>query len=334
MRLTDVARRPGAWLALLAAAVAAAFLAALMAGALPLAPAEVFAVLTGRSESPTHEAVVLRVRLPRALLAGLVGASLGASGGAFQGLLRNPLADPYVLGVSGGAALGAVAVLAAGLSSPLAVPAAAFLGSLAALAAVYAVARAHQASPSTLLLSGVMVGSFASALLLFLLWTAPADPVRSALFWLAGDLSGADPGLLPMGAAWAGAAFLVLWSRSGALDLLAQGEETAADLGLHVGRARLALFAAGGALTAAAVAQAGLVGFVGLVVPHAARLLWGPAHRRLLPASALLGAAFLLACDALARSVLAPAEVPVGVVTALVGAPFFLHLLRRRGGAP
>jgi iron complex transport system permease protein len=175
-----------------------------------------------------------------------------------------------------------------------------------------------------------MVGSFASALLLAVLWTAPADPARAALFWLAGDLSSVDTRLLAVAALWAGTAFLGLWARSSALDLLTQGEEIAGDLGLDVGRARLWVFVAGGGLTAAAVALAGLVGFVGLVVPHAVRLIWGPAHRRLLPASALLGAVFLLGADALARTVLAPAEVPVGVVTALLGAPVFLYLLRRR----
>lgn len=326
--------RRATWWGLLALLLLGAFLASVTAGALRIPLGDVLSILAGAPAPAVHEAVVLRVRLPRALLAALVGGSLAAAGGAFQGVLRNPLADPYVLGVSGGAALAAVAALTLGLTASLAVPAAAFVGALAALAAVYAVARAHRADPTTLLLSGVMVGSFASALLLFLLWTSPADPARTALFWLAGDLSAADPRLLAAAGAWAGASFLALWWQSPSLDLLTQGEDAAADLGLKVGRARLSLLGAAGALTAAAVAQAGLVGFVGLVVPHAARLLWGPAHRRLLPASALLGAAFLLASDALARTVLAPAEVPVGVVTALVGAPFFLYLLRRRGGAP
>ncbi len=319
------------WAAVLPALLLAGLAFALWAGALRLPWSEIFAALAGRPVAdPTHEAIVLRVRLPRAALAAVVGASLGSAGGAFQGLLRNPLADPYILGVSGGAALGAVAALTLGVSNPVVVPGAAFAGAALALGFVYLVARAHRASPHTLILSGVMVGSFCSALLLFLLWTAPADAARTALFWLAGDLSGASPGLLGPAAAWAGVAFAVLWLQAPSLDLMTQGEEVAADLGLDVGRARLLLFAAGGALTASAVALAGLVGFVGLVVPHAVRMLWGPGHRRLLPASALLGAAFLLASDAVARTVLAPAEVPVGVVTALFGAPFFLYLLRGR----
>lgn len=322
------------WLPSLVIALAAALALALWAGSLRIPFGEVLAILLGADASPVHEAVVLRVRLPRALLTALVGAGLGAAGGAFQAVLRNPLADPYVLGVSGGAALGAVAALSlgAGMGVFWGVPLAALLGALGALSVVYVVARAHRASPHTLILSGVMVGSFCAALLLFLLWLAPADPTKTALFWLAGDLSAADPGWLPWAAAWIGVAFAFLWAQASALDLFAQGEEAAADLGLDVGRRRLAIFAAAGALTAGAVACAGLVGFVGLVVPHAVRILWGPGHRRLLPASALLGAGFLVGADAVARTVLSPAEVPVGVVTALIGAPFFLYLLRRGEG--
>jgi cobalamin transport system permease protein len=320
------------WLPLLLLTLVAAVACSLAAGPMALSARQIAMALFGRHESATVRAVVLDIRLPRALLAALVGAGLGSAGGAFQAILRNPLADPYVLGVSGGAALGAVAVVALGVHFALAVPIAAFIGALVSLAIVYRVARAHRSSPHTLILAGVMVGSLASALLLFLLWTVPADPMRTVVFWLAGDLSGANPSWLGSAALWAGAAFLLLWGQSSALDLFTQGEEAAADLGLHIGRARMTVFVAAGALTAAAVALAGLVGFVGLVVPHVVRLLWGPGHRRLLPASALLGAAFLVGADALARTVLAPAELPVGVVTAILGAPCFLYLLRRREG--
>jgi iron complex transport system permease protein len=323
-------RHPLSWLPLLIIALIAALLLSLWSGSLTLTPTELLAVLCGRAESPAHAAIVLKIRLPRALLAGLVGAALGASGGAFQAVLRNPLADPYILGVSGGAALGAVAVLTLGYSSPLLLPAAAFFGACAALLLVYWIARAQRSSSHTLILSGVMVGSLSSALLLFLLWMAPADPVKTAVFWLAGNLALVNPDWLPWLAGWIGAAFVALWLQSRALDLFTQGEEVAADLGLNIGRSRLLLFAAAGALTAAAVAMAGLVGFVGLTVPHVVRLLWGGCHRHLLPASALLGAAFLMLADALSRTLLAPAEIPVGVVTALLGAPFFLYLLRRQ----
>lgn len=318
------------WLPILTVALVAALLLSLWAGALTLSPAELFAVICGQSASPTHTAIVLKIRLPRALLAALVGAALGASGGAFQAVLRNPLADPYILGVSGGAALGAVAALTLGYSSPWLLPVAAFAGACGALFLVYWVAQAHRGSSHTLILSGVMVGSLASALLLFLLWMAPADPVRSAVFWLAGNLNMVNPDWLPWAAFWIGCAFIALWRQSSALDLFTQGEEVAADLGLNVGRSRLLLFATAGALTAVAVAMAGLVGFVGLTVPHVVRLLWGSSHRHLLPASALLGAAFLMTADALSRTLLAPAEIPVGVITALLGAPFFLYLLRKR----
>lgn len=326
--------RNSAWLVILTGCLLLAFGFSLWAGPLRIPLADIIPLFFGAETESAQATVLLKIRLPRAVLAALVGASLGSAGCAFQAVLRNPLADPYVLGVSGGAALGAVAAISLGFASAMVLPAAAFAGAIGALALVYWVARAHRSTPHTLILSGVMVGSFAAALLLFLLWLAPSDPVRSAIFWLAGNLSLADPNLLPWALAWSALGFAVLWFHFPALDLLTQGEETAADLGLAVGRARLLVFVAAGALTACAVAMAGLVGFVGLVVPHAARLLWGPGHGRLLPASALLGAAFLMAADAVSRQILAPAEVPVGVVTALLGAPFFLYLLRRsEGGA-
>jgi iron complex transport system permease protein len=318
------------WFPLLLAVLLLTMLGSLLAGPSALSPGDLYAALTGQPNSPIHEAVVFKIRLPRVLLAALVGAALAVSGGAFQAVLRNPLADPYILGVSGGAALGAVAALALGIIPMQAMAVAAFAGALGALTLVYWVARGARGTPHALILAGVMVGSLASALLLFLLWTAPADPTRTAVFWLAGNLAMADPSWLPWSAAASVLAFAWLWSRARALDLFTQGEEVAADLGLDVGRARMSVFMAAGALTAAAVALAGLVGFVGLTVPHVVRLLWGPSHRRLLPASALLGAAFLMIADALSRTVLAPAEIPVGVVTALLGAPFFLYLLRRR----
>jgi len=279
-----------------------------------------------------EQVIIWEIRLPRALLAGLVGAALSLSGVTFQAVLRNPLADPYLLGVSGGAALGAVTALTFGFQSPIIIPLAAFIGALTALLLVYLVAQAHTCSSHTLILSGVMVGSLAAAILLFLLWRAPSDATRQAIFWLAGNLSLANPDWLAWGWLWVLIGFLLLWSQFLNLDLLTQGEETAADLGMNVGKTRLILFALAGALTACAVSMAGLVGFVGLVIPHICRLIWGPGHRLLLPFSALLGSSFLIIADAIARSLYAPAEIPVGVVTALLGAPFFLYLLRRKGG--
>ncbi len=304
----------------------------LSAGSMDMSWAQLFHLLQQGPGSSVGQAVLWKIRIPRTLLAGLVGAALSLSGVTFQAVLRNPLADPYLLGVSGGAALGAVAALTIGINSAILVSLAAFGGALTALAIVYLVARAHTCSSHTLILSGVMVGSVAAALLLFLLWRAPTEATRQAIFWLAGNLSLADPSWLAWGWLWVLVCFILLWSQAVNLDLLTQGEETAADLGLAVGRTRLILFALAGALTACAVALAGLVGFVGLVVPHICRLLWGPAHRLLLPLAALFGACFLMVADAIARSLYAPAEMPVGVVTALLGAPFFLLLLRRRGG--
>ncbi len=304
----------------------------LSAGSLELSCNRLIEILLNGVGTEIDTIIVWQIRLPRALLAGLVGAALSLSGVTFQAVLRNPLADPYLLGVSGGAALGAVAAITCGFQSPVIIPLAAFIGALGALLVVYLVAQAHACSSHTLILSGVMVGSLAAALLLFLLWQAPADATRQAIFWLAGNLSLANPDWLGWGWLWFIIAFTLLWSQSLNLDLLTQGEETAADLGLEVGKTRLILFTLAGALTACAVALSGLIGFVGLVIPHICRLLWGPSHRLLLPFSALLGSSFLIIADAIARSLYAPAEIPVGVVTALLGAPFFLFLLRRKGG--
>jgi iron complex transport system permease protein len=320
------------WLPTLLITLIMALIFSLWAGSLSLTATDLFAALLGQPVEPIHSTILFKIRLPRALLAALVGAALGSAGGVFQAVLRNPLADPYILGVSGGAALGAVFVLTCGYSSPILLPIAAFFGACAALFLVYWVAQAHKSSPHTLILSGVMVGSFASALLLFLLWRAPSDPVKTAVFWLAGNLDLVDPAWLPWLTIWVGVAFISLWIQSRSLDLFTQGEEVAADLGLDIGRSRFLLFIAAGALTAGAVAMAGLVGFVGLTVPHVVRLFLGNSHRHLLPASALLGAAFLVSADALSRILLAPAEIPVGVVTAMIGAPFFLYLLRKQGG--
>ena len=309
-----------------------AILYSLQAGSMNLSLSDIATTLSHGIGTSITDTIIWQIRIPRICLAAMVGAALSLSGVTFQAVLRNPLADPYLLGVSGGAALGAVAALTLGAHSALLVSGAAFIGALVALAMVYLVARAHTCSSHTLILSGVMVGSLAAALLLFLIWRAPTEATRQAIFWLAGNLSLADPRWISWGWIWVAICFVLLWLQAIHLDLLTQGEETALDLGLNVGRTRLILFLLAGALTACAVALAGLVGFVGLVVPHICRLLWGPAHRGLLPLAALFGASFLILADALARSFYAPAEIPVGVVTALLGAPFFLYLLRRKGG--
>ena len=322
------------WVLWLVFALLLSLLIGLSCGTVSIPLRELLNVLFGSASDggvSLNSVVIHKIRLPRVLFAALVGAALSVSGASFQAVLRNPLADPYILGVSGGAALGSVVALTMGGYSALLLPTAAFCGSLLALFIVYMVARSSYGDNNTLILAGVMVGSLASALLLFLLWLAPSDSVRNAVFWLAGNLANVRADWLPWGYVFSSIAFLLLWRKARVLDLFTQGEDCAADLGLDVGRARMQVFAVAGVLVAIAVSMAGLVGFVGLVIPHVVRLLWGPGHARLLPASALAGAAFLVLADALSRTVLAPAELPVGVVTALIGAPFFLYLLRLRG---
>ncbi len=319
------------WLLWLTCALLLSFYVGISCGTITIPWREITAIIFGDGGSSLNEVIIMKIRLPRVLFAALVGAALSVSGAAFQAVLRNPLADPYILGVSGGAALGSVLALTLGGYSVFMLPVSAFCGALLALLVVYLVARSSQGDNHILILAGVMVGSLASALLLFLLWLAPADSVRNAVFWLAGNLSHVRSDWLPWGYLVAVMAFLVLWRQSRVLDLFTQGEDCAADLGLDVPKARLLVFTVAGVLVAMAVSMAGLVGFVGLVIPHVVRLLWGPGHARLLPAAALAGAAFLVLADALSRVVLAPAELPVGVVTALIGAPFFLYLLRLRG---
>ena len=319
--------RTSTWpvLAALAGAAAVAIAAALAVGSVDVGPAAVWRALAGDASDPAS-VVVRELRLPRALAAFAVGGLLAVAGALMQVLLRNPLADPYVLGLSGGAACGALAALLAGAAA-LATPAA-FAGALVSTVIVFGLARSAGAWSSTrLLLTGIVVAAGWGALIMLLLAIAPDAQVRGMLFWLIGDLSGATHG------GWA------LWTLAGVLllalplardaTLLARGEVTAATLGVPVRSVALALHALAAAATAVAVTLAGSVGFVGLVVPHAVRLVVGNDQRVLLPASALAGGALLVLADTLARTVVAPAQLPVGVLTALAGVPMFLWLLKR-----
>lgn len=319
-------------LALLAGVLLAALLLSIRLGAVPLGVREIMEALRGLGD-PTAVAIVRRLRLPRSLLAALVGAALATSGAVFQALLRNPLAEPYILGVSGGAAVGAVGALVLGWSATAAwaLPLAAFVGALSAIVLVLGIAAGVGRALDTrvLLLAGVVVGAFFNALILLALVTADAESFRSALFWMLGSFSGASWRGTELAALYLLPALLVLISLARPLNLLAVGEETAAYLGVRVERTKRVAYGVGSLVVAAAVAASGVIGFVGLVVPHTVRLLWGSDHRLLLPASALLGAAFLVLADAFARTLLAPTELPVGAVTALVGVPFFVWLLRR-----
>jgi iron complex transport system permease protein len=310
-------------------------LASLAAGSVRLPVSQVIAALApGQASGSSNHAIVWDLRLSRIILAMLIGAGLATAGAAFQGLFRNPLADPYVVGASGGAALGATLAIAAGLRITGAglgpVPLAAFIGALAAVAIVYTVAEiGGMASAITMLLAGAALSTVLSALVT-LLMTINDRSLYEIFGWILGGLSGR--GWPHLQAVWF---YLIggslgLWLLSRPLDALACGEETAQTLGLPLWQARTAIVAAATITTAAAVAAGGTIGFIGLIAPHVARLIVGSNHVRLIPASAIIGALLLIVADDIARTVLAPVEIPVGVMTALLGGPFFLYLLKTR----
>jgi iron complex transport system permease protein len=328
--------RLAALVAGLGALLAAALGVGLAVGPSGLDPGEVLRALSGREDGVAAD-IVLRVRLPRVLLAALVGASLATAGTLFQALLRNPLADPYLVGVGPGALLGAAAAGAFGLAGETlagfrASAVAAFAGAALAAFLVLGVAgRGGRAAPARLLLAGVAVGSFVTAVSTWALYVK-GQSWQDAVHWLLGSLAWAEQTRVTTAAAAALGLTAVAWWRARDLDALALGEEAARLGGLDTARAIPLLAVAGCLLTAAAVSTAGLVGFVGLVVPHAARRLAGPSHRGLVPVAALLGGGLLVLADAVAR-VVARVEIPVGVVTALLGAPAFALLVRRGGRA-
>ena len=320
--------------AALAALLVAAVVLAVRLGAVPLTLREIADALAGDGDATTM-AIVRQLRLPRALQAAAVGAALGLSGAAFQALLRNALAEPYILGVSSGAAVGAVGtlVLGVGAAAAWALPAGAFAGALVAVLLVFRIAAGVGPGLDTrvLLLAGVVVAAFFNAAILLLLTFADQETYRSAMFWMMGSHANATWRGVAGAAVYLVAGAVVLLALARPLNLLAVGEETAAYLGAPVERTKRLAFAAASLLAAGAVAVSGVIGFVGLVVPHVARLLWGSDHRTLLPSAALLGASFLVLCDLAARLVARPGELPIGVVTAFVGVPFFVWLLRTRG---
>lgn len=316
----------------LLAAVALSTLLAIRLGHVPLGSAEVVGALFGRGEPATRD-IVLSLRLPRAALAIFVGGGLSLAGATFQALLRNPLAEPYILGISGGAAVGAIAVLASGLTAAgsWALPVAAFVGALVAVALVFGVASAadRRLDVRVLLLAGVVVGAFFTAVMAFILSISQAEVVRDAVLWMMGSLQFASWRDVAVAATYTIPATLVVLALARPLNLMSIGEETASFLGTDVERVKRIAYATASLLTAAGVAVAGVIGFVGLIVPHAVRLVVGSDYRVLLPLSFLAGAAFLTVADIVARMALQPTEIPIGVVTAFVGVPFFLVLLRR-----
>ncbi|HEX3927805.1 MAG TPA: iron ABC transporter permease [Gemmatimonadales bacterium] len=306
-----------------------ALLIALVFGAVPLTPAAIVAAL-GDAASP-HAAIIRDLRFPRVILAFLVGGSLAVAGAALQAMLRNPLAEPWLLGLSGGASLGAVIAVVAGFPAGWSVAACATIGALAAAVLVYriSVVAGRRLDPRILLLAGVVVGAFASAVTTALLAVSDPFTFYSATIWLFGGFGRASWSATWHFAAVAAVPLLLLWWLARALDLLALGETTAATLGIDVDRTRRLVVVAASVLTAATVAAAGVIGFVGLVVPHALRPIVGPLHRGLLPAVFLAGGAFTVLADMAARTIVRPAELPVGVITAIVGVPIFAVLLRR-----
>ncbi len=319
---------------LLAALLVLALLLSIGVGSVFISPLDVWRVLAGAGANPTFRTILLDIRLPRTALILLTGAALAGSGAAYQGLFRNLLADPYLIGVASGAGLGAV--LAMSIHWPysflglMAVPAAAFVAGLLTVLLVYWLAQTSSGTlPTThLILAGVAVSSFATALTSFLMLRATGE-IRRALGWLLGGISlgGWDAVLAMLPYVLIGLTALVLSGH--ALNLFQFGDEQAQQLGLNISRARIIILIAASLATAAAVAFAGIIGFIGLIVPHIVRLWWGGDYRKIIPLSILGGASALLLADVAARVVIAPQELPVGIVTALAGAPFFVWVLRR-----
>lgn len=330
----NLARWPAGWrLAVLSTPAFAALLAAFSCGPYPLAPAEaVAALLAGPAATDDAATVVWNLRLPRIGAGLLVGMALSAAGAAYQGMFRNPLVSPDILGVSAGAGLGASLAILGGL--PLAaVQGAAFCGGLLAVATVYFVAgRVRRHDPVlVLVLAGVAVGTlFGAGISLVKVLADPSMQLPSITFWLLGGLNAAAPADLALAAPLVAAGLMPMLLLRWRVNLLALSDEEAAAMGVNVARLRLVLIASATLMTAAAVSIAGIVGWIGLVVPHAARLLVGPEFSRLLPTALLLGGGFLVAADTLARSATA-IELPLGILTAFVGAPVFLWLLARTG---
>ncbi len=286
--------------------------------------------------STNTEIIILETRLPRIILAGIVGASLGVAGATYQGLFRNPLADPYLIGVSHGALLGAaigflLPINWQGLAGDMLIPLLAFVGATITVTIVYLIARTGKSLPvTTLILAGVALGAFLSSITSYLIITSESEKLHSIISWMLGhfSLSSWDEVLIVLPCMVIGT--LIIWIYARPLNVMQLDEEQAQQLGINVEKVKIILLAAATLVTAAAVAFCGTIGFVGIIIPHAVRLIWGADYRFLLPFSTLTGAIFLILADTLARTVMTPEEIPVGIITAFVGAPFFLYLLHQR----
>lgn len=293
----------------------------------------VFASRAAGEVNPDYE-IFVKIRLARAVLAVIVGAALACSGAVFQGLLRNPLADPYILGISSGAGLGAMMAVILGIQwtlwgrSPVAVFA--FVGAVGTVALVWSIGRvAGRYHVTGLLLAGVVVNAFFSALIMFLTSIANSSQIQTTLFWLMGNMTEERWDVLWFSGGGIGAGVVGLFFLAPKLNAICLSDSDAKSLGINVAAVRLCAFGIAAMITACAVSLSGLIGFVGLIVPHAIRLIWGPDHRLLIPLSALVGGTFLVLADTVSRVIVAPAQLPVGVVTALVGGPIFIGLLIR-----
>ncbi|MEA2013909.1 MAG: iron chelate uptake ABC transporter family permease subunit [Thermodesulfobacteriota bacterium] len=281
---------------------------------------------------PFEKTILFSIRLPRIIFAGIVGAALSTAGVVFQALLRNPLSDPYILGVSGGSAVGAITGIIIGAGCvPFGIPALAFLGAILTVVLVFVIGNREGCLDSnTLLLAGVIVNAFFSAVIMFFISISSNADLHNIAFWLMGDMSLADGNRIMLMAFLLAVGAGVVYCYARPLNLIVAGEETAMQLGVDVKRTKIVLFLAGSLMTAVAVSFAGIIGFVGLVIPHMMRMMLGTDHRLLLPASLLFGASFLVIADTIARVIFPGMELPVGVITALCGAPYFIYLLRTR----
>jgi len=329
--------KPVVYLAILSAVLLTTALLSLGVGAVTISPGRILQILAARRGSAvasTELTIIWELRLPRLLLACFVGAGLGTAGAGYQGLFRNPLVDPFVIGASSGAALGTTLAIINGWQGTFlglaCIPAASLVGALAAVAIVYGIASVGRQVPIvSLLLAGVALSSLLGAIVSLLMFLHE-EKLMTIFGWLMGSLSGRG-----WAALWSTAPLILigsslLWMHSRALDALTFGEESAASLGLGISRLRATIVLSASLITAASVAGGGIIGFVGLIAPHMARSLVGARHARVIPMSGVLGALLLLLADDVARTIVAPSELPVGVVTALVGSPFFLYLLKTR----
>jgi iron complex transport system permease protein len=335
------------WLAGALVVLAASMVAGLLGGAADISPWQVILQMADwlpfltvdSGLAPIEQGLLYELRLPRVLVAAVVGGLLAMAGAGYQGVFRNPLADPYLLGVAAGAGLGAtiaIAYLPEGLSRQRVLPVAAFIGGVVAVFLTYAVGRSakRERDAATLVLAGVTVAAFFTAWQTFV-QQQNTDTLQQVYTWILGSIPSTGWSDVVLILPYVAVATVVILALRRVVDVLNLGDDEAASLGVHVGRVRLALVVAATLGTAAAVAVSGLIGFVGIIVPHAIRLLWGVGYRALLPLSVIVGAGFLVLADVIARTALAPAEIPLGVVTAFFGAPFFALVLRStRGGGP